>query len=178
MPTAAAGFAEFSLQPKFCRGSHIFNDEAEQGNLIVIFQPGVIMSDPQKIRVLYLEDDEDSRELVSFMLGLSGINVETAVTVKEAERAAMTRNFDLYLLDGLLPCGDSLELCRTLRQSDPIKPIVFYTALGFQADVQKGLAAGATAYLVKPYSGDLSETVLKIIDRSKASLNTDFARAA
>lgn len=135
------------------------------------------MSDPRNIRVLYLEDDEDSREMVRFMLGLSGIDVETALTVEEAERAAMTRNFDLYLLDGLLPCGDSLELCRTLRQFDPIKPIVFYTALGFQADVQKGLAAGANAYLIKPYSGDLSETVLKIIDRTKEGFSTDFAIA-
>ncbi len=135
------------------------------------------MSDPQKIRVLYLEDDGDSRELVSFMLGLSGIDVETALTVEQAERAATSGNFDLYLLDGLLPCGDSLELCRTLRQSDPMKPIVFYTALGFQADVQKGLAAGATAYLVKPYSGDLSETVLKIIDRTKVGFSTDLAIA-
>lgn len=121
----------------------------------------------QSIRVLYLEDDEDSVEMVTFMLSLSGIDVVAASTSKEAANLAKTENFDLYLLDGLLPCGNSLELCRELREYAPSTPIVFYSALGFQTDVQKGLEAGATAYLVKPYSGDLSQTILKIIGDAK-----------
>jgi DNA-binding response OmpR family regulator len=136
------------------------------------------MNNPQNMRVLYLEDDEDSRDLVRFTLRLSGFDVETAITVEEAEQMARDREFDLFLLDGLLPCGNSLELCRTLHRLDPVKPVVFYSALGFAADVRKGLDAGASAYLVKPYSGDLPETLLKIIDIAKSNLSLDINGAA
>ena len=104
-----------------------------------------------KIRVLYLEDDEDSREMVTFMLNLSGIEVSSVTSSKDAARLAKSEIFDLYLLDGLLPTGDSLQLCRDLRADNPSTPIIFYSALGFQSDIQKGFEAGANDYLVKPF---------------------------
>ncbi|MEO7675091.1 MAG: response regulator, partial [Pyrinomonadaceae bacterium] len=66
-------------------------------------------------------------------------------------------------------CGDSLDLCRQLRQSAPATPIIFYSALGFPSDIRNGLEAGANAYLVKPYSGDLAETILQTIQSTKMS---------
>ena len=116
-----------------------------------------------KIRVLYLEDDEDSREMVTFMLNLAGIEVASVTSSKDAARLAKSDVYDLYLLDGLLPTGDSLQLCRDLRAENPSTPIIFYSALGFQSDIQKGLEAGANDYLVKPYNGDLSEAVLRAV---------------
>ncbi len=122
-----------------------------------------------KMRVLYLEDDKDSREMVTFLLSSSGIEVATATSSKEAARLAKSETFDLYLLDGLLPTGDSFELCRDLREYSPSIPIVFYTALGFENDVKKGLNAGANAYLVKPFCGDLAEVLASIILKVKMS---------
>lgn len=124
------------------------------------------MATVSKIRVLYLEDDEDSREMVTFMLNLSGIEVSSVTSSKDAARLAKSEIFDLYLLDGLLPTGDSLQLCRDLRADNPSTPIIFYSALGFQSDIQKGMEAGANDYLVKPYNGDLSEAVLRAVQNA------------
>ncbi len=134
--------------------------------LIKLFQKGVNMPRPEKIRVLYLEDDEDSRNMVSFLLDMSGIEVIAAITTEQAWQLATTRYFDLYLLDGLLPSGDSLSLCRDLREHAPMTPILFYSALGFPTDVENGIAAGANDYLIKPYSGDLPEVIFQAIRNS------------
>jgi DNA-binding response OmpR family regulator len=124
------------------------------------------MQTPPKPNVLFLEDDADTRELVKFSLEQAGINVISAETVADAWQAALSRDVDLYLLDGLIPHGDSLKLCRDLRTIEPDKPIVFYSGLAYKADIQKGLDAGATGYLVKPYSGDLAEEILRYISKA------------
>ena len=133
------------------------------------------MTKADTVRVLYLEDDEDARDMVTFILNSSGIEVVAAEASDEAARLAKRGNFDLYLLDGLLPSGDSLELCRELRRLAPSTPIIFYSALGFPSDIKNGLAAGANLYLVKPYSGDLAETVLNTI---QMAVTTPSAGAA
>ena len=113
--------------------------------------------------ILYLEDDADSIELVRFTLESAGINITVAGTGEEALQLANDQEFDLFLLDGLLPSVYSFELCPKLRSASPNVPIVFYTALGFPAEVQQGTDAGADAYLVKPFMGDLAETLMRII---------------
>ena len=117
------------------------------------------MNDREEMKVLYLEDDQDSIELVTFTLGLDQIQVTPVSTCEEALELAMSRKFDLYLLDGLLDSGYSFELCRRLREFDPDAPVVFYTAHGFTQDIKDGVSAGADAYLVKPFAGDLAETL-------------------
>ncbi len=136
------------------------------------------MTDENKIRVLYLEDDEDSREMVSFTLNLAGMEVIDAVTSEQAWHLAAIQNFDFFLLDGLLPCGNSLKLCSDLRRYAPSTPIAFYSALGFPSDVRNGLAAGADAYLVKPYSGDLAEKILEIVGAKKRDFMDYFPGTA
>lgn len=123
--------------------------------------------DMKKAHVLYLEDDADSIELVKFLLGAADIAVTSVESGDEALRLAETGNFDLFLLDGLLPSGYSFDLCPKLRAAAPGTPIVFYTALGFPADVRQGADAGADAYLVKPYGGDLADTLGRIIDKAR-----------
>ena len=121
----------------------------------------------ENANILYLEDDADSAELVKFMLNAAGMTVTVAESGEEALRLARTTNFDLFLLDGLLPSGYSFDLCPEFRKAAPTVPIVFYTALGFPAEVQQGADAGADAYLVKPFLGDLGETLWKIIHRAR-----------
>lgn len=128
------------------------------------------METPQKPTVLFLEDDADTRELVKFTLEAAGMKVISAETVSEAWNIALEiwrkpvfQEIDLFLLDGLVPHGDSLKLCADLRRIEPDKPIVFYSGLAYKADIMKGLEAGATAYLTKPYSGDLAEEILRYI---------------
>lgn len=123
---------------------------------------------PPKPNVLFLEDDADTRELVKYTLEQAGISVISVETVALAWQAALAHEVDLFLLDGLIPHGDSLRLCQDLRSLEPDKPIVFYSGLAYTADIQNGIDAGATAYLVKPYSGDLAEEILRYIEGGKS----------
>jgi DNA-binding response OmpR family regulator len=118
----------------------------------------------KKPHILYLEDDRDSVELVKFMLGAAEIDMTAVESIEEALRMAQDGDFDLFLLDALLPSGYSYELCPELRAAAPGVPIVFYTALCFPAEIQQGADAGADAYLVKPFMGDLAETLMGVIE--------------
>jgi DNA-binding response OmpR family regulator len=122
-------------------------------------------------RILYVEDDTDTVEMVTFLLGMSGIEVVSVASSSEAVRLAQEDFFDLYLLDGLLPTGYSFDLCKELRKNDPSVPIVFYSALGFPTDLKRGADAGADLYLVKPYTGDLAATLKETIKKCERPLN-------
>lgn len=117
--------------------------------------------------ILYAEDNEDSRDLVSTLCELSGIEVVTTKTVAEAWQLAQSERFDLYLLDTRFPDGDGLDLCRRLRSFAPHTPILIYSGNAYEADKKKGLAAGANDYLTKPYMGDLAETIQQNIERTQ-----------
>ncbi len=124
----------------------------------------------RRAHVLYLEDDADSVELVNYTLAAAGIAVTAVDSADQALQLAAEREFDLFLLDGLLPTGYSFDLCPKLRAAAPGTPIVFYTALGFPTEVQQGADAGADAYLVKPFLGDLAETLTAIMEGSRNKL--------
>lgn len=126
------------------------------------------MASARKAHILYLEDDADSVELVRFTLESAGIDVAVVDSGEKALQLVKDREFDLFLLDGLLPSGYSFELCPKLRAAAPSVPIVFYTALGYPSEVQQGTDAGADAYLVKPFMGDLAETLLGIIEEARS----------
>ncbi len=123
----------------------------------------IAVMDKYDFTILYLEDDPDSVELVSFTLGLDKIGVKAVSNAEEALESVMIEEFDLFMLDGLVDTGYSFELCRKLRKLCPSIPIAYYTALGFPQDIQNGLKAGADIYLVKPFVGDLAHTIRQAI---------------
>ena len=128
-----------------------------------------------QLRVLCV-DDEDVCLMLSTILGFSDIEVKSTDNFTEALRLAQTEQFDLYLLETRLPDGDGdgFELCRRLHKSAPRTPIIFYSSQAYAIDRQKGLAAGATAYLVKPYFEDLAATILQIVTNNiKPGRTTD-----
>ncbi len=115
-----------------------------------------------QLRVL-CADDDDTCELLTTTLDISNIEVKSVHTVADVWRLAQIEAFDLYLLETRLPDGDGFDLCRRLHKFAPHTPIVFYSCEAYPIDRQKGLAAGAFAYLVKPYFGDLATAILQII---------------
>ena len=131
------------------------------------------MQSPEKAHILYLEDDPEAVDLVSFTLGAASIAVTTVDSGEEMLRLAQAGKFDLFLLDGLLPSGYSFDLCPELRAAAPEVPIVFYTALGFPGEVQQGTDAGADAYLLKPFTGDLAETLMDVITQARNKMYRD-----
>ena len=100
--------------------------------------------------ILYIEDHADTRELVTLVLGESNYRVTTACSVKDGLNLAREQQFDLYILDAWLPDGTGIDLCQRLREFDRATPIMFLSALAFEADKQAAIDHGAQSYLVKP----------------------------
>jgi len=101
-------------------------------------------------RVLYIEDHDDTRELVTLVLEQKSYEVVTGSTIQSGVDLAHSQNFDLYLLDSWLPDGSGLDLCRQIREFDKATPIIFYSAAAYEMDRAEALDSGAQAYLVKP----------------------------
>ncbi|HEY6189942.1 MAG TPA: response regulator [Pyrinomonadaceae bacterium] len=122
----------------------------------------------RKRRVFCAEDHDDTRHLLSLLLGQSDYEVEAAKTVRDGLRLARRKRFDLYLLSGKFPDGTGVEMCRHIRQFDAVTPILFYSAAAHEKDRQRGLSAGAQGYIAKP--GDFCElikTITQLINQSK-----------
>ena len=103
-----------------------------------------------KGRILYTEDDPDSRDLVMFILKRGGYEVTCAVSGTEALGFAKTQHFDLFLVDNWMPGITGPELTRHIREFNQTTPILFYSAAAYDSDRQNALNAGAQGYLVKP----------------------------
>ncbi|HEU4834836.1 MAG TPA: response regulator [Pyrinomonadaceae bacterium] len=116
-------------------------------------------------RVLYIEDHEDTRELVSLVLEQRNFEVVTGATIATGVALAGSQEFDLYLLDSWLPDGSGLDLCKQIRKFDDVTPIVFYSAAAYEADREQALNSGAQAYLVKPsHPSELCRLVTSVIE--------------
>jgi DNA-binding response OmpR family regulator len=93
-------------------------------------------------RILYVEDDADTRELVSYVLARASYEVVVAKTPEQAARLAQT-SFDLYLIDNWMPGASGIELCGWLRKFDNDTPVLFYSGAAYEQDKRAALAAGA-----------------------------------
>lgn len=119
-------------------------------------------------RILYVEDHEDTRELVTLLLGQKSFEVVTGNTLESGLALAMAQRFDLYLLDSWLPDGSGLDLCQRIREFDQTTPILFYSAAAYASDHALALECGAQAYLIKPSQpSDLCRMVSELIDESR-----------
>jgi len=103
-----------------------------------------------KGHILYIEDHEDTRELVVLVLRQQNYEVTAAACIQTAVALASANKYDLYLLDSWLPDGSGLDLCRKIREFDTRTPILFYSAAAYEIDQELALSSGAQGYLVKP----------------------------
>ena len=102
-------------------------------------------------RVLVVDDDVKTVELVKLYLNRDGYRVLTAYDGIEALRLAREGRPDLIVLDLMLPGMDGLEVCRTLRKESDV-PIIMLTAMTTDQDKLNGLELGADDYMTKPFS--------------------------
>lgn len=106
------------------------------------------------VKVLVVDDDRDICELVDFKLSQGGFDVHTETDGESGISAAGDLLPDLVLLDWMMPRLTGIEVCLRMR-ADPRTagiPVVLLTAKAQEADVQRGFAAGADDYIVKPFS--------------------------
>lgn len=121
---------------------------------------------PPKKHILYIEDHEDTRELISFVLKQRNYDVTTSATIENGVRLACENRYDLYLLDSWLPDGTGLELCRKIREFDGTTPILFYSAAAYEIDRELAILSGAQGYLTKPTQNtELCDLISSLINR-------------
>jgi DNA-binding response OmpR family regulator len=100
-------------------------------------------------RVLFADDDADTRKIVGEILQSAGIETVFADSGSQAIKAWQAYPVDLIILDYMMPGMDGIETCRRIRQSSFI-PIILLTAKGREEDIIKGFKAGVDDYIVKP----------------------------
>jgi DNA-binding response OmpR family regulator len=119
-------------------------------------------------RILYVEDDADTREFVSYVLTHAHYEVVVAESPDHAARIAQETSFDLYLIDSWMPGASGVELCGWLRRFDYNTPILFLSGAAYEQDKRAALAAGAQGYLTKPVAvEELVEEVSRLITTTR-----------
>ena len=119
-------------------------------------------------KALIVEDDFRIADLVA--LHLSDLNFKTSIAKDGSEglHKALTNQFDIMILDIMLPFMDGLELCKTIRSKNIQTPVIMLTAKSEEIDKVLGLETGADDYITKPFSvRELQARVKAIMRRSK-----------
>jgi len=109
------------------------------------------------IKILIAEDERDIRELIAFSLqGLGGFDIVLASNGAEAVERATAEIPDLILMDVRMPRMTGYAACKKLKENDATKsvPVIFLSAKGQDEEIEQGLAAGAAAYILKPFAPD------------------------
>ena len=122
-----------------------------------------------KCRILYVDDHQDSSEMLKLVLAESDYEVQIAETVEQAIQMAQTQEFDLYVLDKRLPDGSGMDLCRTLTHLTPGVPCIFYSGDVYEIHRQEAMAAGARAYIPKPDLEGLISEVQKLLSERQCA---------
>lgn len=119
-------------------------------------------------KILLVEDHADIRRLIRMTLEFEAVDIHEAADAETGLQMAHALRPDLVLLDVMMPGRlNGLDLCRALRADLALQqvPVVMLSACGRAADRQAGLDAGASAYLVKPFSPmQLLDTTSRLIE--------------
>jgi len=113
-----------------------------------------------KKHILIVDDEEHLADALAHNLQFEGFSTTTAYDGEEGLSLARTIQFDLVILDIMMPKLDGLEVCRRLRATGSRVPILFLTAKAADADRLLGLKVGADDYVAKPFL--LEELILRI----------------
>ncbi len=106
------------------------------------------------MKVLVVEDEQKVAAFIKNGLEQHHYDVEVAYDGFLGEKLALTRAYNIILLDIILPSMNGIELCRSIKRSKPALPVLMLTALGTTVDKVTGFDAGADDYLVKPFEFD------------------------
>lgn len=113
-----------------------------------------------KPRILYVEDDESLSFVTQDNLEIQGYAVSHFTEGRPAIEAFREADFDLCILDVMLPDVDGYTIAKTIREYDQDTPILFLTAKSLKEDRLHGLRLGADDYITKPFS--IEELILKV----------------
>ena len=123
-------------------------------------------------QVLIIEDEPDIRKTIDYNLTKESFKVVQAGSIEEGEKALVSNQIDVIILDLMLPDGSGLTLCRDIKSDDKTKhiPIIILTAKTEEVDRVVGFELGADDYVTKPFS--VRELVLRAKAVMKRAVNS------
>ncbi|SRR6056297_492568 len=131
----------------------------------------------EKAKVLLCEDDENFGDVLRSYLEMNDFEVELAVDGAQGWNTFQNQEFDLCILDVMMPKKDGFTLAREIRKKDKEIPIVFLTAKTMKEDVLKGFESGADDYITKPFSSEeLLMRIQAILKRSQKKTSTSIPK--
>nr|WP_302598974.1 response regulator transcription factor [uncultured Cellulosilyticum sp.] len=120
------------------------------------------------MRVLLAEDEQDLNNIIVKKLKSEGYTVDACFDGEEALDFIEMAEYDVIILDIMMPKMDGLELVREMRRRENPTPVIFLTARDAIEDRVKGLDMGANDYLVKPFSFDELMARIRVLTRSSS----------
>lgn len=124
----------------------------------------------ENLKILIVEDDPDVLQFIRQGLEESGFDVDFAYDGECGKKLAFSKNYDVIILDIIIPKINGLELCKKIREENHTAKILLLTALGSLDDKLEGFDAGADDYLVKPF--DFPELLARVNVLSKRITQT------
>jgi DNA-binding response OmpR family regulator len=129
-------------------------------------------------RILTIEDDAAIRRGIVDALAFAGYEVIQAADGRQGSHDAVSREYDLLLLDLVLPGRSGLEILREVRNAHPTLPVIILSARGEENDRVTGLRLGADDYVVKPFSVDELLARIEAVLRRSPGRPTDIKSVA
>ncbi len=125
-------------------------------------------------KILFADDDYKIAETVKDYFSANGFDVTVAANGQQATEEAMLNDYDLIILDVMMPVLDGISACKKIRKNQKT-PILFMSALGEEEDYLKGYSAGADDYITKPFPlSVLLEKCLATIRRYTGANSNDI----
>ena len=121
----------------------------------------------QEMRILVIEDEQQVSSFIKQGLEEHAFTVDVAYDAVIGERLALSRSYQVILLDIIIPGMNGFDLCKLLKKERPEVPVLMLTTLGTTADKVTGFDAGADDYLQKPF--EFEELVARIRALSRRS---------
>ena len=123
--------------------------------------------------ILLVEDEENFGSLLQNYLSLSGYNVEWCKDGAKGFSAFRNKNYDLCILDVMMPVMDGFTLAEKIREKDKDTPIIFLTARSMKEDMIKGYRVGADDYLNKPFDVEVLLLKLEVLFKRSEVTSSD-----
>jgi DNA-binding response OmpR family regulator len=125
------------------------------------------------MKVLVIEDEQQVSSFIKQGLEEHSFVVDVAFDGNMGERLALSRDYEVIVLDLVIPGINGFDLCKILKKEKPSTPIIMLTTLGTTADKLSGFDAGADDYLLKPFAFEELVARLKALMRRRSS-TTDY----
>ena len=124
-------------------------------------------------KILLVEDDPNFGKILKDYLTINNYEISLAVNGIDGFEKFNKSEFDLCILDIMMPFKDGLTLAKEIREVNESIPLIFLTAKNLKDDVLKGYKIGADDYLTKPFDSEILLAKIKSILNRKPSLDTE-----